>query len=526
MKASFYRWFLSVIFGSVALSGVGFAQSSEPRSAVIAPGVAMSFQWIHPGGFSMGSPESEHRRDRDEGPRTQVTISRGFYLGTYEVTQRQWEAVMGENPATFQQGENAASRPVETISWNDCAEFLERLSALGIGRFRLPTEAEWEYACRAGTMSRFYWGDIDEDWEAYPHAWTNSRSFATTHPVGTKPPNPWGLYDMSGNVWEWLRDWYAPYPDHDRVDPTGPETGKEKVFRGGSYYDFPHSLRSANRHRHSTDGRYSAIGLRVVWEPSPIGERDAITLPLPGGLPLELIKIPAGTFTMGSPDDEMGRQSDEGPMHERTIASPFYLGRFEITQAQWESVMGDNPSTFSRVENAPQHPVERVSWRDAQDFIAKLNLPGNQVVKGVFKLPSEAEWEYACRANSKSRFPWGEDDGFGELVDYAWFNSRAEGKSHPVGTKRPNPWGLFDMHGNVWEWLEDSFTIYPSEDRVGVEIDETKKVIRGGSWFNEPEALRSANRHRHPLDSRQTNLGFRVLWRPESIESDSKPFPQ
>jgi len=483
----------------------------------------MQFRWIKPGRFLMGSAPREKQRDSDEGPPSEVLITRGFYLGTYEVTQLQWQAVMGKNPAAFQQGEAHQNRPVESVSWNDCAEFVQRLRELGIGTFRLPTEAEWEYACRAGTTSQFYWGEVNEAWEAYPHAWTNSRSFATTHPVGTKPPNPWGLHDMSGNVWEWCQDWYGPYPDTDhRSDPKGPETGAAKVFRGGSYYDFPHSLRSANRHRHKPDERYTAIGLRVVWQPSQSEPVPAITLPIPGGQSMQLVRIPAGKFTMGSPLNEVGRQNDEGPPHAVNITESFYLGRFEITQAQWEAVMGNNPSTFQRLDQSPQHPVERVSWLDAQEFIGKLNEPENRVSSGKFSLPTEAEWEYACRAGSTGRFPWGEDVEYRQLPKFAWFNSRAEGMSHPVGTKQPNRWGLYDMHGNVWEWCADSFCPYAPTNRNTADRKEsaatsdTKKVIRGGSWFNEPEALRNANRHRHPIDSRQTNLGFRVLWRPMS----------
>jgi formylglycine-generating enzyme required for sulfatase activity len=152
-------------------------------------------------------------------------------------------------------------------------EFLRRLSALGVGKFRLPTEAEWEYACRAGTTSRFYWGDIDEAWEAYPHAWTNSRSFATTHRVGTKPPNAWGLFDMSGNVWAWCADSFAAY---DSADQQSDDTlarratdGKMKVIRGGSWFNEPEALRSANRHRHPLDSRQTNLGFRVLWRPTP-----------------------------------------------------------------------------------------------------------------------------------------------------------------------------------------------------------------------------------------------------------------
>ncbi|MEM9658298.1 MAG: formylglycine-generating enzyme family protein, partial [Planctomycetota bacterium] len=141
------------------------AEPGDERRVAIAPSVEMSFRWIEPGDFLIGSPDGERRRDADEGPQARVAITRGFYLGVYEVTQRQWQTVMGENPAAFQQGDSPERRPVESVSWNDCAEFLHRLGAVRVGTFRFPTESEWEYACRAGSTTLFYWGDIDEDWE-------------------------------------------------------------------------------------------------------------------------------------------------------------------------------------------------------------------------------------------------------------------------------------------------------------------------------------------------------------------------
>jgi formylglycine-generating enzyme required for sulfatase activity len=186
-------------------------------------------------------------------------------LGVHEVTQAQWSAVMGHNPAVFKRGSDAPQRPVESVSWLDCQQFIARLNALQRGIFRLPFEAEWEYAARAGTTTRFPWGDDAKDWETHSHAWANSRSYAISHPVGQKPPNAWGLHDMHGNVWEWCGDWYGPYSAGPARDPGGPTEGRERVFRGGSWYDFPVSLRSANRHRHVPHGRYPAVGLRLVW---------------------------------------------------------------------------------------------------------------------------------------------------------------------------------------------------------------------------------------------------------------------
>lgn len=241
----------------------------EPRSRSIAlpGGSSLEFIWIPSGSFRRGSDGAEAGRDPDEGPRHPVILSRGFFLGVHEVTQAQWMAVMGTNPAVFRHGPEAPRRPVESVSWEDCRAFIARLAEIGAGRFRLPTEAEWEYAARAGSETRFPWGDDPSGFATHQHAWANSRSMAITHPVGGKPPNAWGLHDMHGNVWEWCFDWYGPYAGREQRDPTGPGEGREKVFRGGSWFDFPPSLRSANRHRHRPDERYAAVGLRLVWEP-------------------------------------------------------------------------------------------------------------------------------------------------------------------------------------------------------------------------------------------------------------------
>ncbi len=269
MKAGLrYSCRLTAALAVLAFAGhVGRAATPAEKTVLLPGGVPLRFVWIGPGTYWRGSTETEAGRDRDEGPRHEVTLTRGFFLGVFEVTQAQWQAVTGGNPAVFKRGPEAAPRPVESVSWEDCQVFITRLNALRLGIFRLPTEAEWEYAARAGSTTRFPWGDDAKEWETYAHAWANSRSFAITHPVGQKPPNAWGLYDMHGNVWEWCSDWYGPYAAGSWRDPAGPAEGRERVFRGGSWYDFPVSLRSANRHRHEAAGRYTAVGLRLVLIP-------------------------------------------------------------------------------------------------------------------------------------------------------------------------------------------------------------------------------------------------------------------
>jgi formylglycine-generating enzyme required for sulfatase activity len=267
MSASFY-WRLAVmLLINLCLCRVSLPAQSE---TAVAPGdiltlyltdsLPLLMKRIPVGRFVMGSPEDEQGRDRDESPQREIAITQDFYLGVYEVSQAQWQAVMGENPAMFQHKPEHLQYPVEYVSWSDCQRFIARLNELGIGRFRLPTETEWEYAARAGTTTRFYWGDDPGEKLCHQYGWMNSRSMSQPQPVGQKKPNPWGLYDMSGNVWEWCSDSYGPYggvPVNDTL----------KVFRGGSWYDFPKSQRSANRHKHGINGHYTAIGLRLAMDP-------------------------------------------------------------------------------------------------------------------------------------------------------------------------------------------------------------------------------------------------------------------
>ena len=218
---------------------------------------------IPAGIYMMGSSESDiaamqkeansNKMSIDEGPQHQVTISQPFYIGKYEATQAQWKAVMENNPSYYRGNGNL---PVETVSWNDCQLFIQKLNQLGQGTFRLPTEAEWEYACRAGTTTRFYWGDDPN--------YTQIKDYvAPKHQkVGLKKPNAWGLYDMSGNVWEWCQDIYGKYSAESQIDPTGATKGFSYVLRGGSQSN--RENRSASRYEESADTKYGHIGFRLA----------------------------------------------------------------------------------------------------------------------------------------------------------------------------------------------------------------------------------------------------------------------
>ncbi len=243
---------------------------------IMLPGdVPLVMTRIPAGSFSMGSPSGERGRLTDEGPQTNVTISRDFYMGKYEVTQAQWQAVMGNNPSGFQ----GANRPVETVSWDDAQGFIAALNAhiaatgQGLATMRLPTEAEWEYAARAGSTTRFHFGDslsvgddCEDDGIRGVYMWYCGNSAAgQTQPVGTKLPNAFGLHDMYGNVWEWCQDWYdSSLPGGSVLDPAGPPLGVYRVKRGGGWSNTAWNCRSANRPFRAPSDRYDYMGFRVA----------------------------------------------------------------------------------------------------------------------------------------------------------------------------------------------------------------------------------------------------------------------
>jgi formylglycine-generating enzyme required for sulfatase activity len=227
--------------------------------------LGMRFAWCPPGTFLMGSPPSEPERDDDE-QQHRVTLSKGFWLGVTPVTQAQWQAVLGSNPSHFK----GDDRPVEKVSWDDCQEFCKKLAERDGKRYRLPTEAEWEYACRAGTTTPFHFGaTISTDQANYDGNYTYGKGKKgkyreETTPVGSFPANAWGLYDMHGNVLEWCQDWHGPYPSGDIKDPQGPNNGDARVLRGGSWYFLPRRCRSADRGGSAAASRIFVAGCRLV----------------------------------------------------------------------------------------------------------------------------------------------------------------------------------------------------------------------------------------------------------------------
>ncbi|MCX6868164.1 MAG: formylglycine-generating enzyme family protein [Verrucomicrobia bacterium] len=245
------------------------------------------------------------------------------------------------------------------------------------------------------------------------------------------------------------------------------------------------------------------------------GARKDLTLDLGNGVTLKLVLIPAGKFLMGSPQTETGRSNDEGPQREVTISEPFHMGACEVTQAQWRAVMDTEP-WLGKMSGKPgaDHAASWISWNDAGKFCEALSKKTGKRVA----LPTEAQWEYACRAGTTTAFCCGDDPSI--LGEYAWFqdNTRKTGEeyAHPVGRKKPNAWGLYDMHGNVWEWCRDwnDKEYYAKAGNVDPEnTTETQfRAVRGGSWHNDPSRCRAAARNSWTGPNYvHYNYGFRVM---------------
>lgn len=228
--------------------------------------------WVYPGSFLMGSPESDPDRSDFETPQSLVTLTYGFWIGQYEVSQQEYQAVTGKNPSS---STDNPSLPVDSVTWSEATNYCALLTEQErkAGRltnnyaYRLPYEAEWEYAARGGKATRFSFGD-DPGFTTVPlYAWTSENSGNDSHPVGQKSPNVWGLYDVYGNVAEWCLDWFGLYTEADKTNPTGPATGFDKVYRGGSWADAAADSRASARGGLNPNSRMSSFGFRVVLAP-------------------------------------------------------------------------------------------------------------------------------------------------------------------------------------------------------------------------------------------------------------------
>jgi len=564
--------------------------------------VRQRMRWMPAGAFLMGSPEDEAERYGDEGPQHAVRISQGFWMFDTAVPQGLWVAVMGENPSYFK-GDDL---PVEQVSWEDCHQFIgklnDRLHGLDLD---LPSEAQWEYACRAGTNTPFHFGDqITTEQVNYdgnnPYAGGEKGKYrGKTLPVQKFDRNHWGLYQMHGNVWEWCLDGQRDYQEARVVDPLGPQDGVSRALRGGGWNDGARDVRSADRSAYSPGGRSHGIGFRcarVQVKSSPVAEpiepgqlrsgtrsadpdqsggagatekdkrkstrRTIIeggsgVLHVPPGGDFELRSdmgrlrvqqlqceqpgwasgmgrdrfglwadfkvgkgreavrqrmrwIPPGQFMMGSQEDEPERGDNE-KRHLVTINKGYWLFDSAVQQLLWNHVMGKNPSSFK----GDELPVDSVSWNDAHAFMEKLN----GMVDGLnLCLPSEAQWEYACRAGTTTPFHFGEQIT-PERANYNGNYPYADGqkgeyrkKTVPVKSFVPNDWGLWQMHGNVWEWCLDGRRKYgeePISDPLGSQEDGVSRALRGGGWHGHARYVRSASRPASSPDDRDHGIGFR-----------------
>ena len=517
--------------------------------------IGMEFVLIPAGEFAMGSQDSDAAASPDESPRHPVKITKPYYLGVHEATVGQFRRFVAEtghetdaerrrlqqtwkNPG-FEQTDD---HPVAYVSWDDAVAFCRWLSKKDGREHRLPTEAEWEYACRAQDAALL--GSGGEAADVGQYAWWQENAGQKTHPVGRKQHNAWGLYDMLGNVAEWCQDWYADsYAGVEETDPQGPALGTFRVLRGGSATSPRKEVRPAFRSFAAPDN-CDLTGLRVALiprdaeagKPAPTpaegktpAEAKAAPTPTPraaGQLPKEitteigmkLVLIPEGEFMMGSSDSDADADADEKPQHRVRITKPFYLGIHEVTAGQFRK-FADATAHRTDAEGTPggptwrdpgftqedDYPVVRVSWNDAVAFCAWLSKQEGK----TYRLPTEAEWEYACRAGTSTAYSFGDEGG--ALEEYAWIDQNA---THPVGRKKPNAWGLYDVHGSAEEWCADwyddgYYATSPPQDPAGP-ASGNNRVVRGMDLFGSRKSRRSAFRFMRAQNQSDRGTGFRV----------------
>jgi formylglycine-generating enzyme required for sulfatase activity len=379
---------------------------------------------------------------------------------------------------------------------------------------RLPTEAEWEYAARGATgLTPSRYGDVDRV------AWYDGNGGGRAIEVGQKQANARGLYDMLGNVWEWVADWYGdPYTPAGIIDPQGAATGRYRVARGGSWFNDPGIVRASYRGGFEPDPESpnNFFGIRCAgnWQaalvPPPASGLIAggeggppERVPRPGAVKvnakdgLKYVWIPPGTFTMGCSAGDMQCRSDEKPAHEVTITKGFWMGETEVTQEAYQRVWGTNPSG----SRGARLPVEKIDWYEAQSYCQAVGM----------RLPTEAEWEYAARGAAGST-----PNRYGDLDRIAWHVGDSAREPHEAGQKQANAFGLYDMLGNVSEWVADwserQYTLGSAIDPKGPE-DGPGHVLRGGSWYQDPRetgsSYRASYRDRGGPKARSNLIGVR-----------------
>ncbi len=573
------------------------------------------------GTFQMG--DINGGGDSDELPVHSVTVG-DFYISDHEVTAAEYKECVDDGGCSYNGGTGSyytygasgkENHPMNYVSWTETQAYIAWLNGKSSRVYRLCTEAEWEYAARAGTSTKYTCGDSDSCLNDV--AWyLGNNSPAGTKADKTKQANAWGLYDMYGNVLEWVQDWYHSNYTSAPTDGSAWEspTGSYRVFRGGAFYGSTYDLRSADRIYNSPGYRNNFIGFRLcsvaagfaigsisgntaedgttatftvklstqpdgdvvidaassdtgegTVSPSSLtftssnwnttqtvtvtGVDDGIedgdqnyTIELtvdtgsttdttgyaslnPGvvnatnveasGPYSGMVPITGGTFQMG--DINGGGYSDELPVHSVTVGS-FSISDHEVTAAEYKECVDDGGCSYNGgtgsyytygASGKENHPLNYVSWTETQAYIAWLNGKSSR----VYRLCTEAEWEYAARAGTTTKWSCGNDDSC--LNDVAWWS----GNNSPAGTKtvktkQANAWGLYDMHGNVYEWVQDwyhsSYSGAPNDGSAWESPTGSYRVIRGGLFSYSASGLRSAYRNGYSPGNRHYSIGFRL----------------
>ena len=531
------------------VSGFPFPSATKAgdRHVITVDDVEYAFRWCPSGTFTMGSPSSEPGRNANEVAHSE-TIPTGFWIMETEVTHAMYDELM-DLPAPSAALKN---RPVSSVSWDKSRNFCDLLSRITGQNFTLPTEVQWEYACRAGSTSAYNFGAESSslckngNYSDQSHAEVASPTPETTKdaahndgfersaPVKSFPPNAWGLYDMHGNVFEWCL-----YPCSQPLEET-PNPAK-RVRRGGGFHSSLATCRSAARSSLSYGDDQS--GFRIVYRgdalpkaPEKIARKvDADKTRIdgdirrPGRTPGQRAEVKVGDvsfiFRWCPPGATLLYRSTSKDV---AISQGFWMLETEVTQQMYKKVTGKNPSQFVGKYN----PVEQVSWTDAQLFCQQLSqqLPP-QMGKVGFFLPTEAQWVYAGRAGKLQKYVTGDSLAVNDANCHAEMPcpGEAQGKyiasTLPTGSYAPNAWGFYDMHGNVGEWCYDRYDAqYRAKrsanmffDPVGAPVG-TNRIVRGGSWFSPYESSRFLTGfYSIAPESATPKIGFRICTFPTGV---------
>jgi formylglycine-generating enzyme required for sulfatase activity len=514
-------------------------------------GLTIRFVDCPAGKFRMGVKNEDFTERKSEGKT--VEFSRNFWIMETEVTQELWRK-FETNPHGWSVKTGYGFKyPAYSIDWNMANNFAKKFEeSLRLSgqlspdlEINLPTEAQWEYACRAGTTAEFPFGNdgtkLDEN------AWFKKNASGQLHEVGKKAPNNWGVYDMLGNVAEWCADaWEDEIPGG--IDPLiEGDAGSYRVLKGGSWNSNADLCKTDFRAKNQSTEKSNSYGFRLVInskrnkkhvpKPTTIINNPEPSLKIPtkpkaavvyegstkqillGKSKLVFKWCPAGEFKMGNPAEDIQSQSIEAKQVNVKITKGFWMLDTEVTQDLWQLVMGANNDLDERIGKGDNYPVYNVSLVKAKKFcleLTRLLRKQNDInISQTVLIPTEAQWEYACRAGSGSTYCFGNNEN--ELVDFAWFNLNSERKVHPVAEKKPNAWGLYDMHGNLAEFTLDKFSFnLPGGTDPYLGGDEKKDffVIRGGHFSDGASRLRSAFRYNSNLfkaSEPSSKVGFRVV---------------